>query len=113
MKEWNQYFSSHWVFNGVRQYGHIAMFPEELPKRLIKMFSFVGDTVVDPFSGSGTTMLAAINAERNSIGVETEELYCHSALQRLYDSKTLFSDFEVSYVDLSHERDFEAVPKSV
>lgn len=39
-EEWSQYFSSHWNFNGVKQLGHIAMFPEELPKRLIKMFSF-------------------------------------------------------------------------
>lgn len=58
-EEWGQYFSSHWNFNGVKQMGHIAMFPEELPKRLIKMFSFAGETVFDPFAGSGTTSLAA------------------------------------------------------
>ena len=113
-EDFHHWFSQIWEMPGAStRKGHPAPFPLELASRLIKMFSFVGDTVVDPFSGSGTTMLAAINAERNSIGVETEELYCHSALQRLYDSKTLFSDFEVSYVDLSHERDFEAVPKSV
>ncbi|MCH7772267.1 MAG: site-specific DNA-methyltransferase, partial [Bacteroidetes bacterium] len=43
--EWKTYFSGHWNFGGAKQNGHIAMFPEELPKRLIKMFSFVGDTV--------------------------------------------------------------------
>jgi len=48
-EEWNQYFASHWHFNGVKQLQHIAMFPEELPKRLIKMFSFVGETIFDPF----------------------------------------------------------------
>lgn len=69
-EEWNQYFSSHWNFNGVKQYSHIAMFPEELPKRLIKMFSFVGETVLDPFAGSGTTSLAAKHLTRNSIGYE-------------------------------------------
>ncbi len=68
--EWNEYFSSHWNFNGVKQLGHIAMFPEELPKRLIKMFSFVGETVLDPFLGSGTTALAAMKLRRNSIGYE-------------------------------------------
>jgi site-specific DNA-methyltransferase (adenine-specific) len=52
------------------QTNHIAMFPEELPKRLIKMFSFVGETVLDPFAGSGTTALAAKNLDRNSVGYE-------------------------------------------
>ena len=69
-EEWNQYFSSHWNFNGVKQMGHIAMFPEELPKRLIKMFSFAGETVFDPFASSSTTSLAAKNLGRNSIGYE-------------------------------------------
>lgn len=68
--EWNEYFSSHWNFNGAKQANHLAMFPEELPKRLIKMFSFTNETVLDPFLGSGTTSLAAINAARNSIGYE-------------------------------------------
>ena len=69
-EEWNQYFSSHWNFNGVKQLQHIAMFPEELPKRLIKMFSFADETVFDPFAGSGTTSLAAMHLGRNSIGYE-------------------------------------------
>jgi len=69
-EEWKTYFAGHWNFGGARQDGHIAMFPEELPKRLIKMFAFVGDTVLDPFLGSGTTSLAAKNLGRNSIGYE-------------------------------------------
>jgi len=70
IEEWNQYFAGHWNIPGEKQNGHLAMFPEEIPHRLIKMFSFVNDTVLDPFLGSGTTTLAARNLERNSIGYE-------------------------------------------
>jgi len=69
-EEWNTNFAGHWNFAGTRQNGHIAMFPEELPNRLIKMFSFVGETILDPFLGSGTTSLSAKNLDRNSVGFE-------------------------------------------
>ncbi|GHV09637.1 methyltransferase [Bacteroidia bacterium] len=69
-EEWNTYFNGHWYFQGAKQDQHLAMFPEELPHRLIKMFSFPEETVLDPFMGSGTTALAARNLNRNSIGYE-------------------------------------------
>ena len=69
-EEWKEYFAGHWHFGGVRQVGHEAMFPEELPRRLIKMFSFEGDTVLDPFLGSGTTVKAALELGRNAVGYE-------------------------------------------
>jgi site-specific DNA-methyltransferase (adenine-specific) len=69
-EEWNTYFNGHWYFNGTKQDGHLAMFPEELPHRLIRMFSFPQETVLDPFMGSGTTALAAKKSGRNSVGYE-------------------------------------------
>lgn len=62
--------------------GHPAPFPSELAERLIRMFSFAGDTIVDPFAGSGSTAVAAIRAGRNSISVEIEEQYLNSATRR-------------------------------
>jgi len=71
--EWNEYFAGHWNFPGEKQDKHLAMFPLELPNRLIKMFTFVGDTVLDPFLGSGTTSLSAKNLDRHSIGFEIND----------------------------------------
>ncbi len=78
-EEWNTFFSGHWNFPGVRQKGHIAMFPEELPRRLIKMFSFVGEKILDPFGGSGTTSMAAANNQRNSVMFEINEEFAQLA----------------------------------
>ena len=65
---------------------HPAPFPLELAQRLVKMFSFVGDTVLDPFMGTGTTCIAAANWGRNSIGVEVESKYHQLALERISKS---------------------------
>ncbi len=87
-EEWSTYFSGHWNFAGARQDGHLAMFPEELPRRLIKMFAFYGDTVLDPFMGSGTTNLAAKNLGRNSVGYEINPEFIEIAKQKLGVSQT-------------------------
>lgn len=63
--------------------GHPAPFPPALAERLIKMFSFAGDTILDPFSGTGSTALAALNAGRNSVSNEIEPKYHRLAEQRL------------------------------
>lgn len=113
-EDFQNWFSQIWEMPGAStRNGHPAPFPLELATRLVKMFSFVGDTVLDPFSGSGTTMLAAINTDRNSIGVETEEYYCQSTIQRLDNNRNLFSDYKVSYVDITHEKDCEPTSTSV
>ena len=62
--------------------GHPAPFPSELAERLIRMFSFAGDLILDPFAGSGSTAVAAIRAGRNSVSVEIEEEYLNSATRR-------------------------------
>ena len=69
-EEWNTFFAGHWNFAGAKQDKHLAMFPDELPRRLIKMFSFAGETVLDPFAGSGTTAKAARELGRSSISYE-------------------------------------------
>ena len=99
-EEWGQFFSSHWNFNGVKQSGHIAMFPEELPRRLIKMFSFVGETVFDPFAGSGTTSLAAMHQGRNSIGYEINKTFEPVIKEKLCSSQLSFvNDATVSFIE--------------
>lgn len=74
-----------WTFKGEskRKIGHPAPFPIELPKRCMKLFSFVGDTVLDPFMGSGTTVVAAKQFGRNGIGIDMEEDYCLLAMNRI------------------------------
>lgn len=75
-----------WQFppeTGMRKIGHPAMFPEELPKRLIKMFTYPGDTVLDPFSGAGTTALVAKKLNRNYIGFELSPNYVEISKERL------------------------------
>ena len=105
-EDFHNWFSQIWEMPGAStKNGHPAPFPLELATRLVKMFSFVGDIVLDPFCGSGTSMLAAMNTDRNSIGVETEEYYCQSTMQRLHKNRTLFSEYNIAYVDISKEKD--------
>jgi site-specific DNA-methyltransferase (adenine-specific) len=97
-EEWNQYFTGHWNFSGEKQDKHLAMFPEELPRRLIKMFSFIGDVVLDPFIGSGTACLAARNLGRNSIGYEINEEFLPIIKEKIgLKQKNIFQDaaFEI------------------
>jgi site-specific DNA-methyltransferase (adenine-specific) len=95
-EKWKECFSGHWYFNGAKQDRHIAMFPIELPKRAIEMFTFVGETVLDPFLGSGTTSLAALVTSRNSIGYEINKEFLPVIKEKLNAEKnTLFSDFEL------------------
>jgi site-specific DNA-methyltransferase (adenine-specific) len=77
-----------WTFSGEskKRVGHPAPFPIELPYRCIKLFSFVDDTVLDPFLGSGTTAIAALQNHRRMIGVELDKKYCQLALERVEEN---------------------------
>lgn len=100
-ENFQDWFSQIWEMPGAStRNGHPAPFPLELATRLVKMFSFVGDIVVDPFCGSGTTLAAAINCDRNSIGIETEKEYCDLTLDRLSQQNNLINQFELKFFDM-------------
>lgn len=83
--EFMEWTNGLWTFNGEskKRIGHPAPFPIELPYRCIKLFSFVDDIVFDPFAGSGTTLIAANNTDRYSVGLEIDTKYCELAKSRI------------------------------
>jgi site-specific DNA-methyltransferase (adenine-specific) len=83
--EFMEWTNGLWTFNGEKKsrIGHPAPFPVELPLRCMKLFSFVGDTILDPFMGSGSTLLAARQCNRNGIGVDIDPEYCTIAQDRI------------------------------
>jgi site-specific DNA-methyltransferase (adenine-specific) len=87
-QEFLEWTKSVWTFPAVsaKKVGHPAPFPEELPHRLIQLFTFKGDVVLDPFAGSGTTCLAALLDGRGYIGYDTNPEYVALARQRIADS---------------------------
>jgi DNA modification methylase len=90
--KFDKWFQQFWNLTGASTKEHPAPYPLELALRLVQMFSFVGDTVVDPFCGTATTMVAALKTGRNSIGVELDTDYCRMAASRLMNENgSLFS----------------------
>lgn len=97
-KDFDRWFQQIWNIPGASLKHHPAPFPLELASRLVRMFSFVGDTVLDPFCGTGTTMVAAFKHQRNSIGVEVDPEYCRMAARYLKaESSNLFSKAELIF----------------
>lgn len=111
-EEWRSYFRGHWNFAGTKQNkGHIAMFPEELPRRLIKMFSFVGETVLDPFLGSGTTSKVAMELGRNSVGYEINKDFLSVIEEKIGENKE--SLFKKDTIDVVYQNNIDVIENSL
>ena len=84
-QEFMDWTNGMWVFNGEskKRIGHPAPFPIELPRRCVKLFSYVDDVVLDPFSGSGSTLIAAVSNNRKGIGLDVDSKYCELARKRI------------------------------
>lgn len=113
-EEWNTYFNGHWYFSGAKQDKHLAMFPEELPNRLIRMFSFPNETILDPFLGSGTTSLVAKKLNRNSVGYEINPEFIPIIKERI-GGNDAFTEVDVKVIkqkeiEDSFEEKIEVLP---
>lgn len=84
--EFKEWVLGIWTFNGesAKRIGHEAPFPRALPERCIKLLSFPGDTVLDPFAGSGTTLIEALERGRKTLGIEIEPKYCQLIINRIW-----------------------------
>ena len=97
-EDFDRWFQQIWNITGASTKQHPAPFPMELATRLVRMFSFTGDTVLDPFCGSGTTMIAAFRTGRNSMGIEIDPEYCRMAARFLKaESANLFSTAKLQF----------------
>lgn len=108
--DFSKWFQQFWNISGASTKEHPAPFPLELATRLIRMFSFWGDTVLDPFCGTGTTMLAAMKTSRNSIGIEIDREYCRKAASRLrQEPSDMFQPVELHFEKLLKDENAELV----
>jgi site-specific DNA-methyltransferase (adenine-specific) len=104
-KDFDTWFQQIWHITGASTRNHPAPFPVELASRLVRMFSFHGDTVLDPFCGTGTTMIAALRYGRNSIGVEIDSEYCRMAAGYLKkEGSNLFFDTDLVFEKMIIEK---------
>ena len=106
-EEFARWFQQIWNITGASTKHHPAPFPLELATRLVRMFSFVGDTVLDPFCGTGTTMIAALRTSRNSIGIEIDPEYCRMTARYLkVESSDLFSKINLQFEKVNAEQEY-------
>jgi len=105
--DYDEWFRQSWNITGASTKKHPAPFPLELAYRLIRMFSFFEDTVLDPFCGTGTTMIAAMKCDRNSIGIEIDSEYYRMAAKRI--KKENQSLFPGSHLEFSESANIQTV----
>ena len=104
-KNFDSWFQQIWNITGASTRKHPAPFPLELASRLVRMFSFHGDTVLDPFCGTGTTMIASLRYGRNSIGMDIDPEYCRMTAGYLKkESSNLFLDTELVFEKLISDK---------
>jgi modification methylase len=104
-EEFDRWFQQIWNITGASTKHHPAPFPLELAMRLVRMFSFTEDTVLDPFCGTGTTMVAALRTGRNSIGLDIDPEYCRMAARYLKaENSGLFSTARLLFEKINLEQ---------
>ncbi|MBW2345655.1 MAG: site-specific DNA-methyltransferase [Deltaproteobacteria bacterium] len=104
-KDFSAWFQQIWNITGASTRKHPAPFPLELASRLVRMFSFQGDRVLDPFCGTGTTMVASLRYGRNSIGIDIDPEYCRMAARFLKkESSNLFINTELIFEKMVADR---------
>jgi len=110
--DFNKWFRQIWDLTGTSTSKHPAPFPLELAHRLVQMFSFEDDTILDPFCGTGTTSVASVKSGRNSIGIEVDASYCHIAARRLQrETQHLFQNVELFCYRVSSGQDVHSLVK--
>ena len=106
-EEFGLWFQQIWNITGASTKHHPTPFPLELARRLVRMFSFVGETVLDPFCGTGTTMVAAMRTGRNSIGIEIDPEYCKMTVRYLKaENSCLVSEARLLFEKVTPEQTF-------
>ena len=102
--DYDLWFRQLWTITGASTKEHPAPFPLELAYRLVRMFSFTGDVVLDPFAGTATTVLACMKSARNSVGVEIDAAYCRMAARRmLQEQQSMFSTARVQFEKVTED----------
>ena len=108
--DFQKWFQQFWTLSGASTKEHPAPFPVELAYRLVRMFSFTGDLVLDPFAGTATTMVAAMKCGRNSIGLEIEPKYARIAARRLqHEAQDLFSTRNIEFLNVHQDKKAEQI----